>query len=37
MGISKIYLDYYDFISSQKKISKKIIYEEKKNKKKLQC
>ena len=33
MGISKIYLDYYDFISSQKKISKKIIYEEKKNKK----
>ena len=33
MGISKIYLDYYDFISSKKKISKKIIYEEKKNKK----
>ena len=33
MGISKIYLDYNDFISSQKKISKQITYEEKKNKK----
>ena len=30
LGISKIYLDYNNFISDQKKNYKKIIYEEKK-------